>query len=171
MLPRAAGAAGWFVAGSTITQNTSTVLFTNSDIMITNGQIAASGSPSIVVGGSWTVTNGSFTQGTSTVTFNGTTSGNIITTHGSPFYNAFFTGSGGSWTLQSSMTVTSTMTIASGALFNLNGSSLTVSSCTISGTLQLFGTEAVSSTPSFVTGSTVTYDAPSGAAPVLSTWT
>src|SRR5262249_27179596 len=63
---------------------------------------------------SWTTSGGSFTN-ISTVSFTGSSSGQTITSRGSNFKNIKFTGSG-YWTLQDTMTVTSTMTISAGTL-------------------------------------------------------
>jgi hypothetical protein len=68
------------------------------------------------IAGSWVNTGGAFIANASTVTFNATVPGEIITSDGNNFSYVAFSGSGGYWTLQDSMTVTSSMTISAGTL-------------------------------------------------------
>ncbi len=102
---------------------------------------------SIVVSSNW-INSGTFTSSGDTVTFNATTAGHIITNGGSPFANVQFAGVGGYWTLQDSMTVTSTMTITSGTLDTKSGSNFGIS----------VGSEWLNSNGTFtVNNSTVTW--------------
>src|SRR5207302_665516 len=79
------------------------------------------------VGNNWTMnSNLTFTATGSTVAFNGTTAGQKITSAGKSFANVVINGSGGYWTLQDSMTVTSNMTITAGTL-DTSGSNLGIS--------------------------------------------
>ena len=70
-------------------------------------------------------------------------------------------------TLTQSVTI-STLTIMAGSSLTLSGFNLTLSSFTNYGTFVLLGSEAVSSAPSNLAGSTVTYN---GGGVVTSTWT
>jgi|GEM_PF-4576455 len=74
------------------------------------------GTSTLSVGSNWTVTGGTFTPGTGTVLFTAVSSGRSIKTGGRNFYNVTFNGNGGYWTLQDSMTVRSTLTLAAGTL-------------------------------------------------------
>jgi hypothetical protein len=107
--------AGFSISGGTVTLANAAQLSTTNDLTISSGSLVANLS-NVVIGGNWTNSGGSFTAGTSTVTFNSLAIGKTITSKGFPFYNVYFSGSGGYWTLQDSMTVTSTATIANGTL-------------------------------------------------------
>ena len=117
---------GFSISGGTVTVADSAHLNTISDLVINTGLLTANNSQ-IVVGGNWANSGGSFTPGTSTVTLNATTTGKTITSHGSAFYNLYFNGSGGYWTLQDSMTVLSTMTLSAGTLDTNSGGSYAMS--------------------------------------------
>ena len=69
----------------------------------------------VTVGLSWLNTGANFVANASTVTFNGSATGQSIRSNGKNFANLYFNGSG-YWTLLDSMTVTSTMTLAAGNL-------------------------------------------------------
>lgn len=76
-------------------------------------------SGNVTVGGTWT-NNGTYTTGTETVTLNGTSSYNFKP--GSSIYNVTINGSGGTYTLQASLTVTNNLTITAGTLDTKSGS-------------------------------------------------
>ncbi len=98
--------------GTVATQNNIITISTN---FVQNNGVFTMGSSSISVGGSWTVASpGNFIAGTSSVTFNSTTGGRSITSAGRNFNSISFTGSGGTWILQDSMTVVSTITLNNG---------------------------------------------------------
>src|SRR5262249_147227 len=81
-----------------------------------------------------------------------------------------FTG-GGNYVLSSTITF-STVTVAAGSTFSTGGRKITVSSFTIAGNFTLQGKENVTVpvAPLLVAGSTVTYNATSGNATIISTW-
>src|SRR5258708_37341091 len=96
-----------------------------SSMTITNGTLDTSASNfAIGVVNDWNNTGGTFVVNQSTVTFTGTTGTSGSPHHiqsgaansKQPFWNVTFNGSGGYWTLQDSMTVTSSMTITNGTL-------------------------------------------------------
>ena len=68
-----------------------------------------------------TVTAGTFLDVASsdTINFVGTSGTNGITTNNNPLYNVTFNGAGGTWVLQDSMTVISSITLNAGT-FNSN---------------------------------------------------
>src|SRR5262249_31405708 len=113
---------------------------------------------------------------TATVNFTSTVPGRIIQTStvGSatagtcPIGKVNFIGVGGGWTLGSAMHM-STITVASGATFSLQGSSLTVSSWTNAGNVVIVGTETTTTRPLNIAGSTITYNS-TGSSIILSTW-
>jgi len=72
------------------------------------------------------VTSGSFVSGASTITFNASAPGRLITTQGYPFSNIAFSGAGGYWTLQDSMTVLSKVTLSAGTLDTGAGSNFAI---------------------------------------------
>jgi hypothetical protein len=121
-LPRTGMCSGFSISGGTVTIANAAQLRTVTDLAIHSGALNANNSQ-IVIGGNWANTGGSFSPGTSTVTFNSTVSGRTIASKGSPFYNLYFNGSGGYWTLQDSMTVLSTMTLSAGTLDTNSGNS------------------------------------------------
>jgi hypothetical protein len=105
------------LSGYTGTVNTGNFNLTISSNFVQNHGTFAAGSSSITVGGSWTENAASvFTVGTSTIGFNGTSTGLGITNAGKPFNNLQINGVGGYWTLLDSMTVNSTMTVTAGTL-------------------------------------------------------
>jgi len=73
--------------------------------------------------------------GAATINFSSTTTGKTITTNGTSFSNIItFNGSGGGWTLGSSLTTTNTCNFNAGTL-NLNGFTLTSASVQMGGTI------------------------------------
>ena len=126
----------------------------------------------ISVGGSWWNTNGLFLVNGSTVTFLSNATHQRIKSRGFPFKGVDLGQSGGNgyWTLIDSMTV-STVTIASQNGFELAGLGLSISSFTNAGSFVLQSLEGVKSAPLNLAGSSVTYNATSGAPLVFSTWT
>jgi hypothetical protein len=133
----------------------------------------------MTVGGSWTFATGAggiatFGTANSTVTFTDTTPSVLtLTANAYAYTNIIVAGSGANNNLSLAgypLTV-STLTINSGSTFTITGiTPLNVSSFTNAGTFNFNGTETVTSTPTFVVGSTVIYRS-AGAAPMLSTWT
>ena len=119
-ISRAGFSLGFSISGGTVTLADAAKLSTVSDLAIHSGSLAVHNSQ-IAVGGSWMNSGGSFLPGTSTVTLNSSASGKTITSNGSSFYNLYFNGSGGYWTLQDSMTVLSTMTLTAGTLDTNSG--------------------------------------------------
>ncbi len=89
---------------------TSTMTFTAGTL-----NTSASNYP-VSVGGSWLNNGGTFIANASTATFTAATIGQKIKSNGKNFSNIQFNGSGGYWTLQDSMTVTSQITLAAGTL-------------------------------------------------------
>jgi|GEM_PF-3776110 len=77
------------------------------------------------VGGSW-ANAGSFSANSSTVTFNGTTSGQTIASNASSFANLQITGAGGFWTLSDPLTVVSTLTLTNGTLDTGSNNAITL---------------------------------------------
>ncbi|MFA5975688.1 MAG: hypothetical protein WC859_05915, partial [Elusimicrobiota bacterium] len=141
------------------------------NVSIQGGQSALAMNNSLMtVGGHWLTGGGaSFTLGSSTVTFTSTNPGRTIGSAGNPFRGIAFSGTGGNWTPTDALSA-SVVTINNGATLTLGGNSLTVSSFTNAGTLVMVGTETVTSAPSNLTGSNVTYNS-AGTSIVLSTWT
>jgi hypothetical protein len=115
MLCSWSGATGFSISGGTVTVANSAQLNTVSNLVINKGSLVANNSK-VSVGGNWTNSGGLFTPGTSTVTLSATGSGKTITSKGSSFYNLFFNGVNGYWTLQDNLTVLSTMTLSAGTL-------------------------------------------------------
>jgi len=111
----AGGAGSWILQDSMTV--TSTMTF-NKGTLDTSG--CAGASCNVAVGGSWYILGGTFTANSSTVTF---TAGSPqkIKSGGENFSNLQFNGAGGSWVLQDSMTVTSTMTLSAGTLNTKTG--------------------------------------------------
>ena len=58
------------------------------------------------------------------LTFAGTSGTNGITTNNNPLYNVTFNGAGGTWVLQDSMTVISSITLNAGTLNSNTGTAL-----------------------------------------------
>ena len=73
-----------------------------------------------------TVTAGTFLDAasTDTITFAGTSGTNGIATANNPLYNVTFNGAGGTWVLQDSMTVISSITLNAGTLNSNTGTAL-----------------------------------------------
>jgi hypothetical protein len=89
-----------------------------STMTITQGTLDASNANlGVAVGGSWLNNGGAFEPQASTVTFTTPSAGTqTITSGNSNFGSVQFNGPGGYWTLGSSLTVTSTMTLTKGTL-------------------------------------------------------
>ena len=101
------------ISNGTFTAQSSTMAISGN--ILINGGYFSNVTSSITVGGNWSdVAAASFLPGTSTVTFI-SSSAQTITNAGKNFNNVNFNGSG-SWVLQDSMTVVSTMTLANGTL-------------------------------------------------------
>jgi len=97
----------------TITQNQD--LYLTAEFSQAGGTWNA-GNNQITVGSNWSVTGGQFNSGTSTVLFNTQSSGRTLRFNGKPLHNVIFDGPGGYWTMQDSMTVTSSITMNAGTL-------------------------------------------------------
>lgn len=109
------------VAQVDIQSGYSNTISANQNLTITGSFIQSGGtfqanSTTLAVGGNWVVTGGSFVPGTGTTRFTAQSTGKTIQSAGRRFYNVDFNGSGGYWTLQDSMTVTSSMTLTNGTL-------------------------------------------------------
>jgi hypothetical protein len=88
-----------------------------SSVTLTGGTLDTSSSNyGISVGNDWLNNGGAFAVNQSTLTFYGNATGKKVMSRGYPFYNVWINGTGGYWTLQDSMTVTSTMTLTAGTL-------------------------------------------------------
>src|SRR5262249_9062944 len=92
-------------------------------LVLTAGTLDATATPySVTVSSNWLNTGGYFNARPSTVTFDAGAP-QKIQSRGSPFANVQFNNSAGSWVLQDSMTVTSSVTITQGR-FDMSASSV-----------------------------------------------
>ncbi|MFZ5392301.1 MAG: hypothetical protein ACOZAR_03885 [Patescibacteria group bacterium] len=73
-------------------------------------------SRTVNIGGTFNHAEGNLDAGTSTIIFDGTTSGSLIVSGGSELYNLEFNGGGGDWTLYDPLTVNGTLTTVNGEL-------------------------------------------------------
>lgn len=85
------------------------------------------GSTTLTVGGNWVLSGGTFNPGTGTTLFNATSSGRTIATNKQSFYNVTFSGLGGYWTMQDSMTVLGNLALNAGTLDTKTGSNFGIS--------------------------------------------
>ncbi len=100
----------------------------NGDVVIGSGDTLSNGPSYLTVGGSWT-NNGTFSNPQSTaLIFDSTATGKTITAGSGTYFDVFFDGIGGGWTLQDNITASGELNITNG---NLNASSRTI---TLSGT-------------------------------------
>ncbi len=91
-------------AAGTIDLSSISIGTVNGNVNIQSGATLLA--PSMLqVGGSWE-NSGTFTHNNGSVQFNGSTTGQTITTGGSPLYGITFGGSGGEWTLQDNLSAT-----------------------------------------------------------------
>ena len=110
------------------------------DFFVSAGTVTFIGTGALNISGSMEITNVTPTwSATGLITFNATTTGKTITTNGVSFPAAFaFNGTGGVWTLGSSLTTTSAtaLTISAGTLNTsaANNYALTVNNITLPGT-------------------------------------
>ena len=115
-----------FQPGGTVTLTVGS----GSDLHIDDSATFTAGG-AISIGGSWTAgTSTTFTHNNNNVTFTSTTTGQTITTNAQNFYNLIFSGSGGEWTPQDTVTVANNLTTTTGTLLgtqniNVNGGGIT----------------------------------------------
>ncbi|MGB2600128.1 MAG: YDG domain-containing protein, partial [Candidatus Omnitrophota bacterium] len=107
--------------GTVTINGTSKTVSTSSNVNATSLTIGADDTldltdDTLTLSDNWT-NNGNFTSTSSTVVFSGTSAGKTITANGASglFNNISFTGSGGAWTLQDSMTVTGKFEVTNGS--------------------------------------------------------
>lgn len=117
------------------------------NFVLTAGKLTM-GSSAITAGGSWTNNGGTMTANTSTVTFDATTNSKTIKSNAQSFYNLVFNGTGGVWTLQDDITIT-TITVTAGNLID-NAKNVTangnITIANTSGVLTSTGTWIVNAT-------------------------
>jgi len=108
------------------------------DITVSAGTVtfATGTSPTLGVRGSMNLIAGTIWSSTGTITFNATTTGNVITTNGVSFTPAIvFNGVGGGWTLGSALSNSGNAINITAGTFNTANYSITSNSFTIGGTL------------------------------------
>ena len=118
------------ILGSTIVYNAtsgtvpvlSTWTYANLQINGAGGKFLATGN--LTINQALTITAGTFLHGNNTLTFAGTSGTNAIATTNNPLYNVTFNGSGGTWVMQDSMTVISTIALQGGTLNTKTGTAL-----------------------------------------------
>jgi len=105
------------INNATVTLTGTPTLSVSSDVVITNGLLAAN-TAQIVVGSTWTISGGTFSAGYSTVTFVGGTGGSYhIQTQGNSFANVIFNDPKvGSWVQKDTFTANGNLTLTSGVL-------------------------------------------------------
>jgi len=116
------------------------------DLLINaSGTLTSVNTATFTISGSWARNSaGTFTPASSTVTFDGTATGETIATNNAStdFWDVVFNGSGGGWSFTTTSTIDNDMTMTLGTLDNSNGtSSITVNGgdVTGNGTINLTG--------------------------------
>jgi hypothetical protein len=102
-------------------------------------------------GGNWTAKSGAvFSAANSTVVFTATTTGKTIATNGQAFYNLYFIGNGGVWTLADDLSVDNDLDITTGTVSGSYNITVSGGDATGNGTISMTnGTFTISGTGNF----------------------